>query len=189
VNQKAAAGIDTIPDSTAYYTSAGTKLMARLSFDPKKLWSSAESGCGILGSEDLKLYGELAVLGVKNYGYYYRDISKRIPIMIGFNFPSLKVLDVLALELEQFDSEYPCSDQQVYNLLAIPVYDKNNRVFRHDKLKWSVYMKRTFGSFALKAQFARDHMRPFNVNDQKPEYTDVLLNKEWWWMLKTEYGF
>lgn len=47
---------------TNYYTFAGTKLMGKLAFDPKPLL-----GFDIFGPEDLKLYSEVAILGLKNY--------------------------------------------------------------------------------------------------------------------------
>jgi len=116
---------------TATYTFAGTKLMGRLSIDPKTLFQS-----DLFGKEDLKIYAEAAVLGLKNYpacvnadsmsarfendiwiasanhdtfniATRYDDILKRIPIMFGFNFPTFKFLDVLSLEAEWFGSSYP----------------------------------------------------------------------------------
>jgi hypothetical protein len=117
---------------TATYTFAGTKLMGKLSIDPKKLFQS-----DLFGKEDLKIYAEAAVLGLKNYpacvnadsmsGNFqtdiwivngqtgdtfniatrYDDLMKRIPIMFGFNFPTFKLLDVLSLEAQWFGSIYP----------------------------------------------------------------------------------
>jgi hypothetical protein len=115
---------------TSWYTFAGTKLMARASLDPKALFPSLD----VFGKEDLKLFAEAAVLGVKNYdtgiptpsnGRYirpdpsrpddsvfiyfvdYSDIKKRVPVMFGFNIPAFKFLDVLSLQFEWFGSEFP----------------------------------------------------------------------------------
>ena len=117
---------------TATYTFAGTKLMGRLSIDPKALFKS-----DLFGREDFKIYAEAAVIGVKNYpaclnadsltpayqndiwftnpsgtdtfniATRYDDILKRIPIMFGFNFPTFKLLDVLSFEAQWFGSIYP----------------------------------------------------------------------------------
>jgi hypothetical protein len=73
---------------TLHYTKQGTKLMGRLTFDPKPLLPFAEK----LGPEDGKLYGEMAVLGTKNYGAYYPDILKRMPVMCGFNLPTFPII-------------------------------------------------------------------------------------------------
>jgi hypothetical protein len=77
-------------DTSQYYTFRGTKVMGRFSFDPKKLLSFNN----IFGEQDLKIYGEAALLGVKNYGValhspvWYNSILERIPVMIGFNWPT-----------------------------------------------------------------------------------------------------
>ena len=128
------------------YTFAGTKLMGRIAVDPKKLFSD-ELG-SIFGKEDLKIYGEAAVLGVKNYpgsiaGSYvkpdsinrpddsvfvsltrYDDIIKRIPVMFGFNIPTFKLLDVLSMEWEWFGSPYP-NDMEMIYMDGIPVTQKS----------------------------------------------------------------
>ena len=93
-----------LPDSTGYYTLAGTKLMARASFDFKPLFKSFADQ--FLGPNDLRIYSEAAILGLKNYPVYYDDLSKRIPIMVGFNVPTFKVFDVLALEVENYNWNY-----------------------------------------------------------------------------------
>jgi hypothetical protein len=78
-----------LPDTTQNYTFRGTKPMARLSFDPKKMFNSS-----LLGEQDLILYGEAAVLGTKNYDIalyspiWYNSILERIPVMGGFNWPT-----------------------------------------------------------------------------------------------------
>ena len=73
---------------TLNYTFAGTKLMLRYSFDPKRFIRS-----DFFGGQDLKIYGEAALLGVKNYPealrspIWYMSRLERIPVMIGFNWP------------------------------------------------------------------------------------------------------
>jgi hypothetical protein len=73
---------------TLHYTKQGTKLMGRLTFNPKPLLPFAE----MLGPDDGKLYGEFAILGTKNYGSYYPDIFQRMPVMCGFNFPTFPII-------------------------------------------------------------------------------------------------
>lgn len=60
---------------TLRYTKIGTKIMGRLTFDPKPLLPFAY----LLAPSDFKVYGEFAILGLKNYGAYYSDISKGFP--------------------------------------------------------------------------------------------------------------
>ncbi len=86
--------------------------MARASFDIKGIFPM-----DFLGEEDLKIYGELAILGLKDYPGHYNDFSKRIPMMLGFNLPFFGLLnlflprftklDVLKLELEYQGTDVP----------------------------------------------------------------------------------
>ena len=164
--------IDKNGDTTTY-TFAGTKLMARLSIDPKALFST-----DIFGKEDLKLYAEAAILGLKDYpvsldtsytGTRYDDILKRMPVMFGFNFPTFKILDVLSMEWEWFGSIYP-NDMTSYIVEGLPVpistnWKNNNSSGPYqdsaaDNWKWSIYAKKTFAKhFFAVFQVANDHYR------------------------------
>jgi hypothetical protein len=111
---------DVAKTDTLCYTFAGTKLMARFSFDPKPLL-----GLDFLGGEDLKLYSEAIILGVKNYPanpeislkggsptnvpineFGYDKLMQKMPIAMGFNLPAFKLLDVIALEAEYYGKKY-----------------------------------------------------------------------------------
>ncbi len=89
------------PGDTVFYTHQGIKLTGMFSLDPKR-WLPFEH----MGPEDFKLYGEAAVLGVKNYGAFYSDVWQRIPVMGGFNVPTFGVLDFLSVEVEWYGSHY-----------------------------------------------------------------------------------
>jgi hypothetical protein len=79
-------------DSSNCYTFRGTKVIGRASIDPKKVLPFA-----IFGAEDLKIYSEAALLGVKNYGValytpvWYNSILERIPVMVGVNWPTHQI--------------------------------------------------------------------------------------------------
>ncbi|HAO98823.1 MAG TPA: hypothetical protein DCQ83_02125, partial [Fibrobacteres bacterium] len=89
------------PFDTVTYSSQGVKLMAMFNVDLKRMLRGP-----VWGTNDLKLYGEAVILGVKNYGSYYDDIWQRIPVMIGFNIPTFGLLDYLSLEVEWYGSRY-----------------------------------------------------------------------------------
>ena len=150
------------------------------------------------GPEDLKVYGEAAILGVKNYQLYYDTLSQRLPFMIGFNFPAFKFLDVLAWEFEWYGSPYPNNYQNAFSIQPKPRpipdspqqgYTAND--YQHDNWKWSVYAKRTIAnSFSVIGQVARDHFRahiklPYNVEREE----GLTKPNHWYWMLKVAYGF
>ncbi len=83
---------------TAFYTFRGTKLMARLAVDPKRMFDP-DGESAVLGPGDLRLYSEATVLGVKNYpsnndtlfgrtAVHYDTLWQRIPVMFGLTFPT-----------------------------------------------------------------------------------------------------
>jgi hypothetical protein len=102
------------PYDTLTYSNQGVKLMAMFNVDFKR-WFPLKG----LGQNDLKLYGEAAVLGVRNYGSYYDDIRERIPVMIGFNFPTFGLLDYLSLEVEWYGSKYRNSLGKIGNFNSL----------------------------------------------------------------------
>ena len=159
---------------TVRFTLAGTKVGAFASVDFKGLF-----GAGALGPEDLKLYTELAVIGVKDYKGIYNDISQRIPIMVGFNLPTFNLLDHLSFEAEWYGSPYRNDYQKLENYYSPipvsnqgvgrkPVVDSTGKAMlsysgqnfektdpydvenRHkDDIKWSLHGAKTF----------KDHIR------------------------------
>jgi hypothetical protein len=107
-----------------YYTFRGIKLMGKLSLDPKPLFPSS-----LLGKEDLKLFGEIAVLGVQNYPYYFDDITKRMPVMFGINLPFFKLLDVCSVQWEWYNSQFENSLYDPNKLqLPLPGGDSNKNL-------------------------------------------------------------
>jgi hypothetical protein len=95
--------IDTTPGSTdtVFYTHQGYKLMGMVGLDLQKLF-----GMELANPDDMKLYGEIGVIGVEDYGRAYDDITKRIPAMIGFNIPTGGFLNHLSLEVEYYGARY-----------------------------------------------------------------------------------
>lgn len=96
-------------DTTRFYTFQGVKVSGRFSFDPKA-YLETES----LGRDDLKIYGEAAVLGWKNYPYLYAKRTRRMPVMMGFNLPAFRLLDVLSLEVQHYASDFTNSIYEPY---------------------------------------------------------------------------
>jgi hypothetical protein len=90
------------------YTFQGTKLMARASFNLGAILDN-----DFIGKEGLKFYTEAALLGVKNYPYFFEDRMARIPIVFGMNLPTFKFFDVLAVEFEYRKRDFPNSTKRV----------------------------------------------------------------------------
>ena len=98
--------VDTVSNDTVLYTFSGTKIMARMTINPQSLYRIS-----FLGKEDLKIYGEAALLGVKNYAGWYENREERIPVMFGMNWPTHQLMSycvipgVMGYLLEQKKSE------------------------------------------------------------------------------------
>jgi hypothetical protein len=181
---------------TTWYSFAGIKIMARLCFDPKAFFPHR-----ILGQEDLKVFGEMAILGVKNYpGYdtkypgYNNQLWQRIPLMFGINFPAFRVLDVLSIQGEYYRSPFPNNYHNVmFNKTPTPYIkpDMPWSYYQHDDWKWSVYAsKKILGGLSIIGQVANDHTRVDVAREEDAEYEEVMrINGQWCWMMKLKFEF
>jgi hypothetical protein len=192
---------------TTFYTFAGTKVMARLSIDPKAFikWYG-------FGENDLRVYAEADIIGLKDYpdsGYAnstatskdliapsYNVWWQKMPVAIGINPPTFKILDVLNFELEWFAAKYYNDASGVVNYGSNPLpWDWPNRLhvtYAKSQIKWSVYAKRSFfnGHFAIVGQVARDHTRlPCAAYDSESWAELLVTADDWWWALKTSWMF
>jgi len=170
------------PGDTGHYTFKGTKLMARATIDP--LGMVREDKGSILnefaGKNGGKIYGEIAIIGLKNYPasferpstdprdaqnqWGYTKISERMPWVVGFNIPMWKILDVCAFELEKYPAPYPNDYYQVFigSGLPIPTWFHKHRQDSVDlgsgKIPYdrpydsAVYNKRWYWSLYMKKQ-------------------------------------
>jgi hypothetical protein len=188
---------------TIIYTFKGIKTMARGTFDVKALFPDEMT---IFGSEDLKLYGEIAVLGLKSYPGWYANIRERIPIMFGFNFPAFKLLDTFAIEGEYFPYKYDNTPENVWkNRSPVPYYvDQTNPIYEDrgtmwfdktdDDWRWSIYVsKKLFKFVRLSGQIASDHnMRTLYMfgPPQTSKYTEICQTSgQWYWMTRAMFQF
>jgi hypothetical protein len=159
--------IDTVRDTTFNYSFAGTKLMVEASVDIKEYFPVLKE---MLGPEDLCIYGEMAVLGAKNYpGLYndtnksfYDDILKRMPVMAGLALPAFKVMDLVAVEVELFRSDYYNNPvQQTHFQWPFPrelLSSENAASFSRNPLKWTIYARKNLDkALYFSGMIGRDH--------------------------------
>ena len=192
------------PGDTGYYTFQGTKLMGRVMFDPKKFFDAP-----FFGKEDGKLYVEAAVLGLESYpasnaidlsnssntrGYDHLD--QKIPVMMGFNIPTFKILDRAALEAEWYGCRYPIGTGQVVsNGYSVPSQPSNDGYtwddYKNDDWKWSINVEKTIlNRVSLIFQAARDHLKLETTIKKDADYDDALAkNGHWYWMGKIKFNF
>jgi hypothetical protein len=182
-----------------YYSHSGTLFMAGISLDPKLFFTS-----GALGPQDLKVYAEAALLGVKDYPVFYEDRMRRIPVMVGFNFPTFRLLDILSVQVEWFNSPWVNSyEASVDQNHATPTTPRGtdklssereyNDVSDKDNLAWSVLARReVVKGLSISAQFARDHIRSVSEAAWAGPGTDpnelLRTSKDWYWMLQFSFG-
>jgi hypothetical protein len=198
-----------------FYTYAGTKLMARFSFDPKGILKhiGAEEMVSLFGKEDLKVYSEAAILGLESYPandtigsaatgnnniWGYDTLAHKIPVVMGFNVPGFNVIDLISFELEWYGCTYPmnlANAVRLGNQYAYPIpaeYNKPLSWYTSDNWKWSIYLKKMLadGHCSIVMQFARDHMRFQHILDEPKVYEEALIRpNNWWWTTKISWLF
>lgn len=193
-------------DTNNFYSFEAVKVMARASFDPK-----AYLPMPMLGQEDLKIYGEIAVLGWENQPFYYEKRTERMPIMFGVNLPTrafgYNVFDVLSFQMEYYNSPFPnlTRPSSRVDRLAMPIYsgydanglltddpnlfDMNSRLVTDDNWKWSLFAnKEVIRGLRLITQIANDHSR---FPDEWGRYSvtpATILPKDWYYLVRLELG-
>jgi hypothetical protein len=180
---------------TTYLSFKGTKVMAMASLDPKPIFGSPE----VFGPEDLKIYGEVAVIGLnqsKAYKAIYGGLAKRMPVMVGFNIPAFKLLDHLSLEVEYYKADFRDDLQRLqpssaYFSSPLPVVSDSTENWKRDDFKWSLHASRTLGNVKLTAQVANDHSRPGGkLLNPAAEWEAIYITpKDWYWMAKIAFFF
>lgn len=194
-------GVASGSSSYDYYGASSIKTVATFSFDPKPLLG----GMTMLAGNDLVLYGEAAVIGLKNYPILYEDRLERTVAMIGLNLPTFRMLDMLAVELEWFGSRAPNSSaysQQAISKISdgsIPqprpqpsVYPENlseagysPEDWEKDNIRWSVFTRRNLvRGLSLDFQAASDNSRGWVFPSGRRYWAYFRSPSDWYWMFK-----
>jgi hypothetical protein len=188
-----------IPNSQlSYYTFQGIKVMGRAAINPQA-WLQSE----LLGPQDLKLYGEFAILGVKNYPFYYEKIGERIPVMVGFNVPTFKLFDIFSVEVEYYGSKFQNNIREVFQNTfpkwklppnqtesTYPAFADSAKLISEDNLHWSVYAKRNlYEGLDLFLQVASDHMRVMDFNASPSDLDVTRKPSQWYYLARLQMGF
>lgn len=175
------------------FTYAGTKLMACLNLDVKRI-IFGDDYPALFGEEDLKLYAEGNLLGVKNYYYFYDTLKHRVTGAFGIKLPTFKLLDILAVEFEYFGSKYPNSFDRLLNANN-PFPDIQEASYlpedwMDDDWKWSVYAKKDISDISLIVQFASDHLQLWSTRPVDQVFRDNLVKpSDWYYQFKIQYRF
>lgn len=174
-----------ITGDTGYYTFSGTKLMGRVNFDPKGFLPE-NSLDHLFGEDELKIYSEVAILGLKSYPRKYKVVNNKIvedsslifhydlldekmPLMVGMNLPvfaglfknllGFSLIDLCALELEWYKMPYPND----FNTRDHGVGELPLPIRPGSEYDWTDYSKDNF-KWSL---FLQKHINPwFNIKVQ-----------------------
>ncbi len=180
-----------------WYSNKGIKLMGRFMLDLKTVTGTQN----IFGPEELKFYGEAALIGYKNYQIIYKKRMERMPVMLGIAFPTFKILDELKLEVEYFKNPYmPNIEKVMKNTSPIPVDKRlgvdgsgNPLVYdtKTDDVKWSLYLSKVIAEHVkLSGQLANDHSRFGTGRPLDPTYNETLSAlKDWYITGKVAFFF
>lgn len=184
-----------IVPGSEFYTTAGTVVMVYGALNLSSLLAS-----DYLGENDLRLYFETALLGTTNYPVFYENRMNRLPIMLGFNLPTFKWLDLLAVQGEYYNNNYLNSTYSLgQSNTAVPYIASSSEPFysqdafmdvtQKDNYSWTVLAKKNIlGCFTISGQISRDHLRTIGTNwfyGSRYEPAEVLrTSSDWYWMMQ-----
>jgi hypothetical protein len=185
----------TTPSADAPYTLKGIKVMARAAFDLKPLLSPEVNA--LFGPQDLKVYSEAAILGVKNYGTFYDTLMQRVPILLGFYFPTFgpectsllgfSPLDFISLEGEYFG--YPYRNDLPDANDPTPT-GGTDQFSNQNKIHWSIFTQKTVTKgFAIKALVGKDHFRYLDAGGNPTGGEMMRANGDWHYNVRLMFSF
>lgn len=193
------AGADGVEDSV-YYNDANNAGAQRktVQFDNRAVMLMTHATLdfnALLGLDREKvgafeLYGEIALLGLKNYPIFYTKYTQRMPVMVGASIPTFGLLNHLTFEAEYLNNPNIESIYSTFDVLDLaPDVNFRYKNYPRDNLKWSVHASRSLTSFlSLDLQVADDHMR---LKDKyaRPEYIPVTNTpQDWYWLARIQWA-
>jgi hypothetical protein len=187
-------GDDTLVVDSGYYSFAGQKVMARASIDFGKLFPES-----LVSEGDMRLYCETILLGIKNYPTFYETPAQRMVSLIGFNFPTFRLLDLLSVEFEYAPTPWKMSTDRPHGgALAVPIGEGSNlsagsfptvNQYYRDDWKWTFLMRKNlYDGLALYFQAANDHMRLLDNFSSQSQFEIFQTPDHWYWAFSLKYA-
>jgi hypothetical protein len=171
------------------------ELMGRFSLNLGALFGMEES------SGPFKVFAEAALLGVENQPYYFEDRSERIPVMVGADIPTFKLLDLLSVQMEYFKNSWPDNNFNVFHdglpaptlpptstgNLGPGLYQSRKAAgfYKRDDIKWSIMLQRTLvPGWLMMLQVANDHFRGQDQYGQASALPVTQAKSDWYYLLR-----
>ncbi len=152
-------------EDLAYYNFRGFKGMVRAKLDIGVIMG--------MEPDNFKMYGEIALLGFKDYPFYYEKKSERMPMMFGLNIPTFGLLDAFSLELGYLKSRFPNNVHTLYTKKwPLPLPDDNVPISGHTSNPWT---------FNLEDPAYTDPNHPDYVEGAKEKIADAFTKDDWKW--------
>ena len=172
----------------SHYSFQGLVLMGRLALFP----------LAVMDFKGLSLYSEMGLLGWNNYPVLYENRNERVPVMGGIQLNLPGIIDVLAFEVEYFNSKaVPSYYWRGINNLPHPgdynapgitdtlALAAEAERLEKDNLKWMIYARKAFKGFSLALQVGTDHMRRDIEDYGGVRYPEILTEpSHWYWQLR-----
>jgi hypothetical protein len=173
-----------IEDQGLVFKSVRFSLRGRLDFAAMMEWE-----------DNFKLYGEVALLGLKNDSLFYKNMMERVPMMVGLDIPTGGILDMLSFELEYFsnpyaDKKYGSSDAGGSKFSPLPSMPNYSNIpnYTRDDMKWSLYLHKSLNKWLdLKVRAANDHLRLKNWEGDSHFQPLTMSPKEWYVFARIEF--
>jgi hypothetical protein len=179
-----------------YYTFKGFKAALRASLDIGMLLANPMMKPG-----DFKVYTEAALLGFKDYPYYYEDKLARLPVMAGINIPTFGWLSRLSAEAEYRKDRFRNTIYAVNRTQnPTPVTGagagggnayayENGGPNTDDDWKWSFYASRNITQgINLTAQVASDHERHPDFWGVFSDEPVTIKSSDWYYVVRVDFS-
>ncbi len=184
-------------------------------FDPKPLFGNWEGctnpllGGKLFNDEDLKIYGEAAVLGQRDSViddnpsdsipkpiWFLGMPVQRMPMTLGFNIPTLRLLDYLSLEVEWWKDPYPDNWLGAFDNTAMQTgleYIAGPGVeglYLQNRVRWALSLDKSISKFEIKACAASDHVlyQAFKPDEEGGFEQTLRYHGNWQWWIELRYN-
>ena len=184
-------------DSNTTFSSAQYDYIRSSGLTTKALKFSLRARAELLSlprwNEALVLYGEAALLGLKEDTLYYTDVTERMPLMVGITLPTAGILTSLAVEYEYFKNPYGDHRYEIrYAPTPLPVLDDYSGAlpnYTRDDHRWSVQAHRALNPWLdVKVRVASDHLRLRSWDgDYSITAPMTRSTRDWYFLARIEF--
>ena len=153
----------------------------------------------LISEHDLRFYFETVLMGTKNYPTFYEKPLERTVTLLGFNFPTFGLLNLLSLEMEYAPTPWKMSTDRAHGgALAVPIGEgsglqagnfPNEFRYSRDDWKWTLLARKNlYPGLALLFQAANDHMRLLDNYSSQSQYDIFSTPQHWYWAFSLKYA-